>query len=71
MLQHAMELSLSTTADPEDSTIPDWARAAVKAMNDNGISVNAADALNRGQVAVMLYQANLLAKEAPGLAMYQ
>lgn len=71
MLQNAMDLSLSTTTDPEDSSIPDWARAAVKAMNDNGIGVNAADALNRGQVAVMLYQASLLAKEAPGLEMYQ
>ena len=70
MLQNAMDLSI-TTAAPEDDAIPQWARTALQAMNDNGIYVDAADNLNRGQVAVMLYQANLLAKEAPGLSMYQ
>ena len=71
MLQNAMDLSLSTTAIPEDSDTPEWAKVAVAAMNQNGIAVNATDRLTRGQVAVMLYQANLLAKDAPGLSMYQ
>ena len=71
MLQNAMDLSISTAADTEDSSIPEWARASLQAMNDNGIHVNAEDALTRGQVAVMLYRASLLAKEAPGLSMYQ
>ena len=71
MLQNDMDLSISTAADTEDSSIPEWARASLQAMNDNGIHVNAEDALTRGQVAVMLYRASLLAKEAPGLSMYQ
>lgn len=71
MLQNAMDLSLSTGAEDEDDETPVWAKVALKAMNDNGIQVNAADSLNRGQVAVMLYQASQLAKEAPGLSMYQ
>lgn len=71
MLQNAMDLSLSTTTDPDDDSVPQWAAVAVKAMNDNGIAVQAADKLTRGQVAVMLYRASLLAKEAPGLSMYQ
>ncbi len=71
MLQNAMDLSLSTTSAPEDGDIPDWAKVAVMAMNDNGIRIHATDKLTRGQVAVMLYQANQLATEAPGLSMYQ
>ena len=71
MLQNAMDLSCSTATDNEDSSVPAWARVAVNAMNDNGICVHAGDTLTRGQVAVMLYQASLLAREAPGLAMYQ
>ena len=71
MLQNAMDLSLSTTTDFDDDSVPEWAATAVKAMNDNGIAVQAADELTRGQVAVMLYRASLLAKEAPGLSMYQ
>lgn len=70
MLQNAMDLSVST-AEQEDSSIPTWAATAISAMNDNGININADDQLTRGQVAVMLYQASLLAKEAPGLSMYQ
>ena len=71
MLQNAMDLSVSTYADSKNSETPEWAQYAVNAMNENGIPVNAADALNRGQVAVMLYQASLLAQDAPGLEMYQ
>lgn len=71
MLQNAMDLPLSTNAESESANAPKWAAIAVKAMNDNGIHVSADDQLTRGQVAVMLYQASRLAKEAPGLSMYQ
>ena len=71
MLQNAMDLSISTTNEPVDADIPEWAVVAVTAMNDNGISVSANAQLTRGQVAVMLYRANCLADSAPGLSMYQ
>ena len=69
MLQNAMDLTVSAAAleNAEDS----WAAAAVAAMNENGIAITAGDVLTRGQVAEILYQANCLAEEAPGLAMYQ
>ena len=57
LLALMLVLSLSATAFAAEAT--------------ETISVNAADSLNRGQVAVMLYQANLLAKQSPGLSMYQ
>lgn len=71
ILQNALDLSLSTTTQPENNNAPDWAAIAIQAMNDNGITMDAEDLLTRGQVAVILYQANLLAKDAPGLSMFQ
>ena len=71
MLQNAMDLSVSTTSDPVDSEIPQWAIISVTAMNDNGIPVDAEAKLTRGDVAIMLYRAHCLASSAPGLSMYQ
>lgn len=71
MLQNAMDLSVSTAAEEGDESIPEWAAASVMAMNENGITVRAEDKLDRGQVAVMLYQVSRAAENAPGLQMYQ
>lgn len=71
MLQNAMDLSVSTAAEEGDESIPEWAAASVMAMNENGITVRAEDKLDRGQVAVMLYQVSRAAETAPGLQMYQ
>ena len=71
MLQNAMDLSVSADAKPVDKEVPDWAAAAVSAMNDNGIPVNGTATLTRGEVAVILYRASTLASQAPGLSMYQ
>ena len=71
ILQNAMDLSLSADAKPVDKEVPDWAASAVMTMNDNGIPVNGTAQLTRGQVAIILYQANRLANQAPGLSMYQ
>ena len=71
ILQNAMDLSVSANAVPVDKEVPDWATAAVSAMNDNGISVDGTATLTRGDVAVILYEASCLADQAPGLSMYQ
>ncbi len=74
MLHNAMDLPVATSSMAEDTgeeITPEWAQVAVAAMQANGIQVDAVQALTRGQVAVMLYQASLLASEAPGLALYQ
>lgn len=71
MLQNAMDLSVSASAKPVDKEVPDWAASAVMAMNDNGIPVNGTATLSRGEVAIILYRANQLASDAPGLSMYQ
>jgi len=71
MLQNALDLSVSTNTEEKDENVPQWAATALAAMAENGVSLNAADQLNRGQVAQLLYQVSTLAQEAPGLSMYQ
>lgn len=71
ILQNAMDLSVSANAKPVDKEVPDWAAAAVSAMNDNGIPMNGTATLTRGEVAIILYRASRLADQAPGLSMYQ
>ena len=73
MLQSAMDLAVSTcTMDgaPEESEDA-WAETAIAVMAENGIHLEVQDPLTRGQVAVLLYQVSQMAKEAPGLQMYQ
>ncbi len=71
LLQNAMDLSVSVGAmDNVDENVPQWAAAAVAAMNENGIDLGSGE-LTRGQVAVLLYQISKMVKDAPGLQMYQ
>lgn len=66
MLQNALDLTLTVeTAVTEDQ--PAWAENALAVMNEYGILVDANANLTRGQAAEMLYQASLLAEDAPGL----
>lgn len=70
MLQNAMDLTLTVeTAVTEDQ--PAWAENALAVMAEYGIEVDAGGNLTRGDAARMLYQAALLAPEAPGLAVLQ
>ena len=71
MLQNSMDLSVSVGAmQSVGDHVPDWAATAVAAMSENGV-VLGTDTLDRGEVAVLLYQISKLAKSAPGLKMYQ
>lgn len=71
LLQNAMDLTVSVGAmDAVAENTPDWAIAAVAAMNENGIHIGS-DNLTRGEVAIILYQISNMVKDAPGLQMYQ
>ena len=78
MLQNALDLSVSqeylesdTQVLAEDTDItPQWAVSALTILNDNGIQLTSSDMLTRGQTAQVLYQANLLAVDAPGTAIF-
>ena len=72
MLANAMDLAVTTSSmDDGDPSKPAWAMGAVAAMNENGFSLTAVDALTRGQVAQILYQVSRMAAQIPSLAMYQ
>ncbi len=71
MLQNALDLTVDDEtleqAAAIDDNIPDWAQAAVTVMSHNGIELDATQAMTRADVAEMLYQADYLALDAPGL----
>ena len=74
MLQNAMDLSVSVSADVsvgKNDTEPHWAAAAVAAMSENGIDLSLTDTLTRGEMAILLYQISRMTDSAPGLKMYQ
>lgn len=67
MLQNALDLSVATDAAfTEDESVPAWAQTALAVMNNNGLALNANNPLTRADVATILYEANLLAVNAPG-----
>ena len=71
MLQNALDFPVMTVVDEGQEGVPQWASVAVAALQDNGVSVKAAEALTRGEAAKLLYQISQLAEDAPGLAMYR
>lgn len=68
MLQNALDLPVSAGALEENEDLPKWAAAAVTAMAEGGICLEALENMTRGQAAEALYQACLLADTAPGMA---
>ena len=72
MLQNAMDFAVATSSMDEAATDePEWAMAAVTAMNENGIALTATQIMTRGEMAQLLYQVSKLAQNAPGMQMYQ
>ena len=72
MLQNAMDLAVTTSSmDDALAEEPEWAMAAVTAMNENGIALTATQIMTRGEMAQLLYQISKMAQDAPGLQMYR
>ena len=74
MLQNALDLSISqnTLEAAENSgeaaeDVPAWAAVSLTAMEENGISLEPAAALTRGDAARILYQVSRLKANAPGM----
>ena len=72
MLQNALDLSLAEeTAAEAGEDVPVWAVSALDTMQANGISLTAEEAMNRGQVAQVLYRVSSLAQDAPGSTVFR
>lgn len=69
LMQNALDLTVTTVADEEQSDIPSWAVTAMNAMADNGLALTTGQ-LTRAQAAEILYQVSLIAPTAPGMNMY-
>ena len=67
LLQNALDLPVSTAADPESET--PWADAAMATLAENGICLDDAP-LTRAQMASALYRAKQLAGDAPGMQVF-
>ena len=71
MLQNALDLTVSDQVLAEvaatDSDLSQWAQAALTVMRYNGIEMDAQACLSRADVAQILYQADILSLDAPGL----
>lgn len=76
MVQNALDLSVTqqvletqTAAySAEESEVPAWASTALTILQENGISMEAAQCLTRGDAAQILYQTSVLSLSAPGMA---
>ena len=75
MLQNALDLTVSQQVLEEaeeaaaelKTEVPAWASLSLITMADNGIALVAEDAINRAQVAELLYQVSRMAENAPGM----
>ena len=71
ILQNALDLPVRTSSklDQGKSDLPAWADTSLQALAEHGISLEVDAVLTRAQAAQMLYQAALLAADAPGMIM--
>ena len=72
MLQNVLDLTVSADVVEQtaanDTEVPTWAYASVRVMAENGIDFDANAPLSREAAAEVLYQVNLIAPDAPGMA---
>jgi hypothetical protein len=73
LLQNALGLTptQSETQAVFADTVPAWAQDALTALESHGLQLSAESTLTRSQAAEILYQANLLARNAPSTAAFQ
>ena len=73
LLQNALDLpadvqTVHTGGEEEAEEQPTWADRALAVMNENGFALSYDAPVTRAQAAVMMYQLNTLAQDAPGVA---
>ena len=69
-LQNALDLSVGHEAMSYEEEAPEWAATSLAVMAANGLELNAAAELTRGEVAQMLYQVSRMAVGAPGMMVF-
>lgn len=69
-LQNALDLSADYEAMTYAEEVPEWAATSLTVMAENGLELQAAAQLTRGEVAQMLYQVSRMAVGAPGTMVF-
>lgn len=69
-LQNALDLAAGHEVMSYAEEVPEWAAASLAVMAENGLELNAAAELTRGEVAQMLYQVSRMAVGAPGTMVF-
>lgn len=69
-LQNALDLSADYEAMTYTEEVPEWAATSLAVMAENGLELQAAAQLTRGEVAQMLYQVSRMAVGAPGTMVF-
>lgn len=67
MIQNALDITADEVAAMAVDGYPEWAKAALNALNGKGFALDGEAYLTRADVAEALYTASLLMEEAPGM----
>ena len=70
-LQNVLDLSAGHEELVYPQDVPTWAATSLAVMAANGLELDAAAPLNRGQMAQILYQVSRMAIAAPGTMVFQ
>lgn len=75
VLQNALDLTLAQealeTQGQLQEDVPAWAASSLTILEDHGIHLSAQETLTRADMAQVLYQASVLAIDAPGTAVFR
>lgn len=76
VLQNALALTvdqqaLETVATEQQEDVPAWAASSLSVLAENGMELSANEAMTRAQVAKVLYEASILAVNAPGTGVFR
>ena len=69
-LQNALDLSAGHEELPDTQEVPAWAATSLAVLEANGLALDAAASMTRGEIAQVLYQVSRMSVGAPGLMVF-
>lgn len=69
-LQNALDLSAGHEELPDTQEVPAWAATSLAVLEANGLTLDAAASMTRGEIAQVLYQVSRMSVGAPGMMVF-
>ena len=69
-LQNALDLSAGHEELPDTQEVPAWAATSLAVLEANGLALDAAASMTRGEIAQVLYQVSRMSVGAPGMMVF-